>query len=80
MADTRHDRTVVPRGAPSWITKELIEDTLRVWGPKYEQRGETLTPDDALEILINVTELYDVLNDVGAKQANRNESCQIRPK
>lgn len=48
----------VPPGAPNWITPEEIEDTLRVWQPKYKQ---LLTAEDALEILINVRNLLDVL-------------------
>ena len=48
----------VPPGAPKWITQEEIEDTLRVWQPRYKQ---LLTADDALEILINVRNLLDVL-------------------
>lgn len=48
----------VPPGAPKWITPEKIEDTLRVWQPRYKQ---LLTADDALEILINVRNLLDVL-------------------
>ena len=48
----------VPPGAPKWITPEEIEDTLRVWQPSYRQ---LLTADDALEILINTHNLFDVL-------------------
>lgn len=53
--------SLVPAGAPSWITDELMKDTLRIWGPKYESTGESLTPDDALEIIINMSELADAL-------------------
>ncbi|MDA1015162.1 MAG: hypothetical protein O3A00_12005 [Planctomycetota bacterium] len=35
----------VPPGAPSWVTAELIADTLRVWQRYYDRR---LTPDDAV--------------------------------
>lgn len=48
----------VPPGSPNWITSERIEDTLRVWQPRYKQ---LLTAEDALEILINVRNLLDVL-------------------
>lgn len=61
----RHPRAEVyrwyfspPPGSPKWITPEEIEDTLRVWQPRYKQ---LLTADDALEILINVRNLLDVL-------------------
>ena len=49
---------VVPPGAPTWITGDDIEETIRVWQPSY---GELLTPDDALEILLNTHNLLDVL-------------------
>ncbi|MGE0609470.1 MAG: hypothetical protein AB7O62_20430 [Pirellulales bacterium] len=48
----------VPPGSPKWITSERIEDTLRVWQPRYKQ---LLTAEDGLEILINVRNLLDVL-------------------
>lgn len=48
----------VPPGAPKWVTSERISDTIRVWQPSYK---ELLTPDDALEILLNVHALLDVL-------------------
>lgn len=43
---------------PSWITPELIEDTIRVWQPYY---AEPLTQQDAIAILQNVGKLFDVL-------------------
>lgn len=48
----------VPPGAPNWITPEEIEDTLRVWQPYYRQ---LLTALDALEIMLNVRNLLDVM-------------------
>lgn len=54
--------SVVPPGAPNWITGFEIEDTLRVWQPSYPQ---LLTPDDALEILVNTRNLLDVLFPLG---------------
>lgn len=48
----------VPEGAPRWITPELMEDTWRTWQPFYK---ETLTMDDALEIITNVVRLADLL-------------------
>ncbi len=48
----------VPPGAPKWVTSTEISDTIRVWQPNYK---EILTPDDALEILLNVHALLDVL-------------------
>jgi hypothetical protein len=63
--EIRHQReavknwfSVVPPGAPKWITGDEIEDTLRVWQRYYR---ELLTANDALEILINVHNLLDVM-------------------
>ena len=47
----------VPAGAPRWVTPELLADTLRVWQPYYGN----LTPQDALNIIVNVGNLFDVL-------------------
>ena len=46
------------QGLPAWISSELIEDTIRVWQPYYEQ---PLTVDDAIQILLCVDRLVDVL-------------------
>jgi hypothetical protein len=48
----------VPPGAPSWITSDLVADTIRVWQRYYEA---PLTPDDALEMIVNVGQLLNVL-------------------
>lgn len=48
----------VPEGAPRWVTPELIEQTLRVWQPYYES---PLIPEDALEMIMSVGRLVDVL-------------------
>jgi hypothetical protein len=47
----------VPAGAPRWVTPELLADTLRVWQPYYG----SLTPQDALSIIMDVANLFDVL-------------------
>ena len=47
----------VPAGTPRWVTPELLADTLRVWQPYYG----TLTPQDGLSIILNVSNLFDVL-------------------
>jgi len=50
--------SAIPPGAPKWITGHDIEDTLRVWQRYYPQ---LLTSEDAMEILINVRNLLDVM-------------------
>ena len=41
-----------------WITRELFEETRRVWSIKY---GHELTDDEVLEILLNVHRLAEAL-------------------
>lgn len=53
------DAVTAPPGAPSWMTPELIAHTIRVWQPYY---SDSLTPDDAVTILRNVSELFGVLS------------------
>ena len=55
----------VPEGAPAWITPDLISQTLKTWQPYYP---EALTERDALEILLHVGQLLEVLED-GDEQA-----------
>jgi hypothetical protein len=54
---TAPDALPVPAGAPRWVTPELLADTLRVWQPYYGN----LTSHDALSIITNVGNLFDVL-------------------
>lgn len=51
--------TAVPSGASIWVTRELIEDTIRVWQPYYEPR---LTAEDALAIIQSASQLFQVLS------------------
>lgn len=57
-ASERIDETL--QGLPSWITAELIAETIEIWQPKY---AEPLTEHDAIEILLNVAALMDALGD-----------------
>jgi hypothetical protein len=66
MAPTNHtggsvennltDEELVPPGSPDWVTPERVRETLRFWQPRY---GGTLTPKDAVEILVNVRRWAD---------------------
>jgi hypothetical protein len=49
----------LPKGAPSWIDAVLIARTIETWQPLY---GSPLTPNDALEIILNVAALSEVLS------------------
>lgn len=60
----------VPPGAPSWVTTELIEQTLKIWQPFY---AKTLIPDDALEMILSVDRMFDFVS-----RGLRNDSEEIR--
>ena len=49
----------VPPGAPAWVTPELIEHTLRVWQPYYDDH---LIPEDALAMILNIGRIFEVLS------------------
>lgn len=49
----------VPADSPSWVSAELIELTIRTWQPYY---AGTLTPEDAVYIIMSVGRLFDVLS------------------
>lgn len=48
-------RFIVPAGAPSWVTEELIELTLKTWQPFYANQ---LIEEDALEMIMGVDQLF----------------------
>lgn len=48
----------VPPGTPSWITSELIALTLKTW-QRFSQT--LLTPQDAVTMILNVSQLQRVL-------------------
>ncbi|AMV19264.1 hypothetical protein [Planctomyces sp. SH-PL14] len=50
----------MPAGAPSWVTADLIAHTLRVWQRYY---AEPLKPEDALAMILGVTELNRVISE-----------------
>ena len=47
-----------PAGLPAWISAEAIDDTLATFQPFYERQ---LTADDAVEMLLSVGRLFDML-------------------
>ena len=50
---------VVPAGAPSWVTSELLTQTIEVWQPYY---AGPLSTEDALAMLMSVGQLIRVLS------------------
>ncbi|MGB0768093.1 MAG: hypothetical protein ACPGYV_10320 [Phycisphaeraceae bacterium] len=72
MSQSRHNAT--PPGplpdaagvcAPGWITDALIADTIQTWQPYYD---EPLTEQDAIEMLVNVGRLLDLLEADHARE------------
>lgn len=55
---TREDTVVERPLVLKWITDELIADTRRVWSPLY---GRELTIEEAIDILVNVKRLAELL-------------------
>ncbi len=66
----------VPEGAPRWVTRELIEQTLRVWQPYYEN---PLIPEDALEMITGVGRLLDALSRGDDHEAVRRPGARQQP-
>ncbi|MDQ3329259.1 MAG: hypothetical protein M3552_01180 [Planctomycetota bacterium] len=66
----------VPAGAPRWVTPELIAHTLRVWQPYYEIQ---LIPEDALEIMMGVGRLIEVLSRGDDDEAIRRPGSGQQP-
>lgn len=56
MSETAAAARYVPGAA--WITQAMVEDTRRVWSPRY---GRQLPDAEAVEILMNVRRLAQVL-------------------
>ena len=58
----------VLQGIPSWITPELIADTIRTWQRYYT---EPLTAKDAVGILVGVGNLFASLSGVSSHETLR---------
>ena len=56
------------QGIPSWITPELIADTVRTWQRYY---AEPLTAKDAVGILMGVGNLFASLSGASSHEAVR---------
>ena len=57
-------------------SKDMIQRTLDIWGPKYAEKVETLTEEDAREILDNVTGLFDLLYDLDQKYKEKEQNAK----
>jgi len=56
---------VIPPATPDWIDEELVRKTMRVWQPRY---SGPLTPEDAVEILVNVGQLFGAMGLTSSSQ------------
>ena len=52
--------TLKATGLSAWLTAELIAETKEVWKERYRR---TLTDHEAIEILLNVGSLFDLLGE-----------------
>ena len=68
--------SVVPSGAPAWVTPELIQKTLAVWQPYYERE---LIPEDALEIIMGASQLFHCLSEGHSHEAVRRIGPREQP-
>ena len=57
---------------PSWVTRELIANTIEVWQPSYDQQ---LTELDAIEILLEVSALLDAIGDADDETIRGTGAC-----
>ena len=64
---------VVPTGAPSWVTPELLQKTMEVWQPYYEQE---LIPEDALAIIMGAGQILDCLSTRPSKGLLHETICR----
>jgi hypothetical protein len=55
---TSENEPSVPPGTPSWITSSLIALTLKTW-QRFSEK--LLTPQDAVTMILNVSQLQRVL-------------------
>lgn len=54
--------------APGWVTEALIADTIQTWQPYYDT---PLTEQDAIEMLVNVGRLFDMLEADHAQEKSQ---------
>lgn len=76
LAPAADSMATVPAGAAPWITPELIEHTLQVWQPFYVDQ---LIPDDALEIIMSVDRVSDLLSSGDRHETIRSTSSREQP-
>ncbi len=77
-SNAKDDPLVVPvvLGAPTWVTPELLADTLGTW--KHFYSGE-LTQEQAFVILLTVGQLFDALRE-GNEQAVCSPGTSFEPR
>ena len=56
--DSKLDDVALPPGTPGWVSEELIRRTIETWQPLMDKK---MTTDDALAMLVNISQLYDAV-------------------
>jgi hypothetical protein len=56
--ETPYTYLKAPDGIPTWITEEIIFQTIRVWQPYYDEK---VSEQDAVEILMAFSRLLDII-------------------
>jgi len=63
-APERAPASALPPLSADWIDEDLLQETREVWSKAY---GRVITPDEAVEILMNVKRLVEAfLDDEGS--------------
>ncbi len=58
----------LPEESPTWISKALFDETVRVWKPRYESTGRKLSEYDVIEILTNMRGFFQELQAIDQNQ------------
>lgn len=71
QTDTRVFRR--PPATPTWISDELLQHTIEVWQPFY---ARTLQAEDALEMILNVSQLLETLREQPHEEVRSPGTCK----
>lgn len=75
--DNQHHDAAPPAGAGrplslAWITDDLLRQTREVWSEAY---GRSVSEDEAIEMLLNVKRLAEVMLNVTRKKGGVGDEC-----
>ena len=60
--------SALPPMSADWIGDELLQETRELWSQSY---GRVITPDEAVEILMNVKQLAEALLNAADEGSHR---------